>query len=205
MYFAASCTNHTKTQTAEESLLHLDPKQSEFENSNRRVSTKVVALETNMNSIFGYISDIDFNGDGIVIFDQYKTQDIFLFTSDGRFVRSFVKKGKGPGEIQYPKCFAVDWASELIDIFDIATHTMFQFDFVGGIKSSYEVGFPIQSFIKLDSSNYLLNLGNQEKVFFNNKIISNNLIFFNANKGIYNQMDPITKTGAFYSSRIFTT
>lgn len=67
-----------------------------------------VLLETSDNSLFGSISQIEVFDDKIYILDNRKTNSLYVFTMEGKYVTSIKSKGDGPGEFISPHSFWID-------------------------------------------------------------------------------------------------
>jgi hypothetical protein len=64
------------------------------------VSTEIISLETNEESLIAQIDKLYYTNDGIIIFDQ-KAMNIFLFDTDGKFIRKIGSRGAGPDEYSF--------------------------------------------------------------------------------------------------------
>ncbi|MEA1875241.1 MAG: 6-bladed beta-propeller [Bacteroidota bacterium] len=64
-----------------------------------------IELESSSESFIGEISQILYNENHILVLDK-KLQEIFLFSSKGKFIRKIGRRGNGPGE--YGTVFSVD-------------------------------------------------------------------------------------------------
>lgn len=69
-------------------------------------SISIVPLETNKNCLISSISKTMINGDCIYI--QNRSDNLFVFTKTGRFIREIGEKGKGPGEFMELRDFDID-------------------------------------------------------------------------------------------------
>lgn len=67
-----------------------------------------IKLETSDNSLLGSIDQIEILHDRIYILDNNKTNSIFIFSIQGKFIKKLEAKGNGPGEFISPLSFKVD-------------------------------------------------------------------------------------------------
>ena len=84
---------------------------------------------------------------------------VFKFDKEGHFVRSFAKKGQGPGEIENPAYLRIDSNEQLV-IIDTAGHKLSIFDTEGNLIKEFPVDMniarPGTAIIPLENGNYLV-------------------------------------------------
>ena len=67
-----------------------------------------IKLESSDSSLLGSVNQIEISGDRIYILDRDKTNSIFVFSMQGKFVQKLEAKGNGPGEFIAPQSFKID-------------------------------------------------------------------------------------------------
>lgn len=70
--------------------------------------SKYIKLESLDESLLGSINQIEIYNDRIYILDRDKTNALYVFSIDGKFVMRLVGKGNGPGEFISPHSFWID-------------------------------------------------------------------------------------------------
>ncbi len=159
--------------------------------------TKIIPLETNNESIFNHISKLILTDERYFIFDDFSS-GIFVFSKSGTFEFNVTKKGKGPGELSNPCDFLVDTLSKTIEIYEMTRHHIVRFNFSGEFIDEIEIGLPIEEIAKIDPETYVVYIGNMDRIYYDDKKISHNLLFFQPGKGIIKQFHEFTGIGPFY-------
>jgi hypothetical protein len=77
-----------------------------------------IPLETNEECIIGQPTKIILYDNKFYILDPRKAKAIFVFSSDGRFIRKFSKMGRGPGEFARLEDFCIEPGTNNIVILD---------------------------------------------------------------------------------------
>ncbi len=90
--------------------------------------TKIIPLETTENSIVEYVSRISLVGDRIFILDNRIRRTLFLFDSDGQFIKH-IASGKGPGEILNAIDYHMDAKLEEVTLLDPFQKKLLKYDF----------------------------------------------------------------------------
>jgi hypothetical protein len=67
-----------------------------------------IQLETNENSLIGYITKLYISDNRIYVLDTYITRSLFVFDFSGKFINKISRLGRGPGEYSYLLDFVVD-------------------------------------------------------------------------------------------------
>lgn len=70
--------------------------------------SKYLKLESSDESLLGAINQIDFFNNKIYILDRDKTNALYVFSLEGKFIEKLEGKGDGPGEFISPQSFWID-------------------------------------------------------------------------------------------------
>jgi len=93
------CTNNTEKDNLTERIKIQDLLFSNLQVDSIIKEGTIVKLEHNPDVILASGSEIiKENGNGIFILDKWMNKKVFLFTKNGKFIRSYGKVGNGPGE-----------------------------------------------------------------------------------------------------------
>jgi len=110
-------------------------------------STNLILLETNKKSLINSITRLYFTQSKIIVYDAHG-KNVFLFSSQGKFIRKIGNKGKGANEyIQLTNMF-FDKKNEQIEIFDNPRKTMLIYDINGNLIETKKSDISFISFIK---------------------------------------------------------
>jgi hypothetical protein len=104
-----SCNNHDKVQFNKLETIDLDKGLSntkEIRLSQIATDIQYIPLETKEECLITTVSQIFTFNDKIIVFDE-RQRNIYLFTTDGKFIRRIGEKGVGPGE--YNEAFRVNF------------------------------------------------------------------------------------------------
>lgn len=100
-----SCTNSDKS---------VDQSTIDFGNLKSMKRTELVdisrylKLESSDESLFGTISQMEIYNDRIYILDRDRTNSLYVFSLNGKFIKKLESKGSGPGEFISPHSFWID-------------------------------------------------------------------------------------------------
>ncbi len=109
-------------------------KKAECKLSKIAIDIEFIKLETSIESSFYYPQDVHLIGDRIYFFDK-KISQFFIFTLEGKFVRKFGNKGKGPNEFISVQDFLFDkYSNEFIVL--TREKKMLKFDLDGNLIGS---------------------------------------------------------------------
>jgi hypothetical protein len=98
--------------------------------------------------------DIDSEGNIYFARSWEKENCIFKFDSSGNFVTSFVRRGQGPGEIQFIRYFGIDSKDNII-ISDHVSKKVFIFNKEGAVVKETRYPPVIQAICPLENGKYL--------------------------------------------------
>lgn len=76
-----------------------------------------IPLETNDACLLGSVNDLRIHGDNIVLISQRK---VYLFDTNGKFIRKLGDQGKGPGEYQWARDIQIHPNGESVFVLDIS-------------------------------------------------------------------------------------
>jgi hypothetical protein len=87
-----------------------------------------VQLETNAGCAIADITDLDLDANGnFIIADGWRLHQVFVFSSEGRFIKILGRIGQGPGEYSTPVSVAVNSGGEIL-ISDYLRNQIIVFD-----------------------------------------------------------------------------
>lgn len=120
------------------------------------------------------IASFDIDSHGRIFLFRRPSGDgalVFMFDDRGRPIRSFLRCGQGPGEVQYPRYEGVTSRDEIV-IFDTGRHKVFFFDEDGSLLRAVDVPLDLHpigepDIIPLENRNYLIQywrLGTELKI-----------------------------------------
>ena len=98
MFLNYSCSNSSKKEVLDSSakMVEIKPSEDTLKLSEVFKNCDVVKLE---NKLFAYVLDAKILDSAIVVMGKSDNSDIHVFTKEGKYIRSLLKYGKGPGEI----------------------------------------------------------------------------------------------------------
>jgi len=79
---------------------------------------QTIILETSDNCLVGHIDDLQVFEENMYILDSRKAKSLFVFNSEGKFIRKIGSYGNGPGEYNSLKDFSFDSENKIIFILD---------------------------------------------------------------------------------------
>ncbi len=154
-----------KKASEDNELIVLDidsyPDNNKLNYSNFFSSRKIVPLETNSDCYIGQIDQIYVANDMIFVLDSYYSKSVFVFTTNGEFIRKIGNLGRGPGEFKAPSVFKVNEQNKEIYIFDRNYQVIHKYDFNGEYLSDIKItGDWVHDFI----------INNQNQLYVNTEI-----------------------------------
>lgn len=105
-----------------------------------RLTVREIAVppESSDEAVLGRPAALAFDGDRVYVADAQDCA-VKVFARDGRFLRSFGRKGRGPGELSFPS--GVDAAAGFVYVADKLNRRVQVFDAEGGLRG----GFPVEA------------------------------------------------------------
>ncbi len=103
-----SCSRENKPNHDNLEIYPLKEKRSEIKLNQLFSRFDFISLETTDEAFIGNVSKLIVNDDNIFILDNSKAKKIFIFNTNGKFVRTIGKIGKGPGEYTNIEDFTID-------------------------------------------------------------------------------------------------
>ena len=113
----------------------------------------VVPLQTNDESVIGYINQVNIIDDIIYVLDIWQTKSIKAFSMDGKFIKRYGKEGNGPFEYVEPSDIHI--CDGYINVFDQWQQKVIEYDMNGDNHREHFLPFMCQQIMKLDSLNWL--------------------------------------------------
>jgi len=121
-----------------------------------------IHLETTIESFIGGIGQIEIFKDKIIILDD-QSNNILVFTINGKFIHKFTNRGNGPGEFIQPFSFYIDQKGSLL-LYDMQLNRLLKYD-LNSLKFIEEIKMPVnysKSFSFLPDDDLYLYYGNKE-------------------------------------------
>jgi len=114
------------------------------------------AKEGDLKETFSFITDVAFDSSENVYVLDSDDCTIKIYDKNGRFIRSFGRKGQGPGEMVNPIAIKINKKNEIL-IFDRSLSRVIKFNLNGSFKNSFNAIF-LSSYdfhdVEIDSQNY---------------------------------------------------
>lgn len=88
----------------------------------------IIPLEAIEKSFIGYINQIQFYDDKIIVLDTFSAKSLMVFDSRGRFTGVAGSLGRGPGEYLIPISFSIDEDKNILSIYDNAGRKAINYD-----------------------------------------------------------------------------
>ncbi len=112
-----------------------------------------IPLESTSESLIGQIDKIIPYDSCFIIVDKYKTRTVKQFKTNGKFIRTIGRNGKGPGEYYEPTdCILYN---DTIIIYDQFQQKMIYYNNEGKMINEKKVPFIFNSFHKFNNNSYL--------------------------------------------------
>ncbi len=108
-------------------------------------STSVIKLETTEQSLIGRPTQIKVFNNLLFILDG-SSKRLLEFDMTGKFIRSYGKNGKGPGEYILPIAFEINERTKEVVILDVAKKNLLLYKLDGEFKSSINLKFRAYNF-----------------------------------------------------------
>jgi len=100
-----------------------------------------IQLESNKECNIGIINKIDICNNEIFVLDAFRANSVFVFDSNGKFLRKIDKKGKGPGEYIQIYSFCIEKEGKYIYLLDVETKKVLKY-FLDSFKFVKEYPLP---------------------------------------------------------------
>lgn len=95
-------------------------------------SVRTIILETNEDCLIGIVSNIRVVDNFIIITDSKRTESVFVFDKNGRFIHKIGKMGQGPGEYVDIVDSSIDFDKKEIYLFDFTSNKINRYDIASG-------------------------------------------------------------------------
>lgn len=113
--FIQSCSIDKRTVEQDKSVEIIDCKE-EYISLADSLTTHFIPLETRSECLIGSISEIQIVNNLIYILEGKKSEDLFVFDLDGKFITKVGKKGNGPEDFAMINSFDIDTTNNQIVI-----------------------------------------------------------------------------------------
>lgn len=108
LFLFFSCIKYEKKNISNIVNIDLEPKIEKVTKLSEIIdSIFIIPLETCEEALLATISKLECDNN-LYFVQNSKDNLVYVFDSNGKFVRQIAKKGNGPGEILYPQCFALN-------------------------------------------------------------------------------------------------
>lgn len=91
-------------------------------------SLYIIPLETTSQVLLSDIDKLEYD-DGLYFIGNSQDYLVYVFDENGLFLCQLAKKGNGPGEIQYPQCFALDRINK--EVYQTNNNAFYRYDYAG--------------------------------------------------------------------------
>jgi hypothetical protein len=112
-----------------------------------------IPLETTEESFLGEINKIEYDDDQYFILNNFDKL-IYMFDLNGNFKTRIGRIGDGPGELQYPECFALNRDSKEVWLTN-NFHSILKFNYKGEYKESQSINIFFKDFCIYNNYIYL--------------------------------------------------
>jgi hypothetical protein len=126
---------------------------------------RYIRLETNEHSIIGRIDKLIIHNESIFILDKSFSQSIFIFTMEGKYIRTINLKGHGPNE--YIGIIDFCFNGDNIVIYDGFGKKLLFLNEQGDFLYKKETGFHFRNIQTLPNGDYILVTRSAQNHFFN--------------------------------------
>lgn len=121
--FLLSCSPKNDNNSFEQ--IHFS---KEYISLNDSLELKFIPLETTDSCLIGSISNIQIRNNLIYLLEGRKSEDLFVFDMDGKFIARVGKKGAGPGQYVRIADFDIDTDRQLIVLSDMHQEHLLFYD-----------------------------------------------------------------------------
>ncbi|WP_291527976.1 6-bladed beta-propeller [Bacteroides sp. UBA939] len=173
----SSCSSSQGRIEPSDNVIGIDVSKSEELDFKEYFDTvKFVALETSKDVLVGEITKMYLTSDYIIVFDQ-KSMDIFLFDSDGKFIRRIGKKGGGPDEYLFINDIQFEKEGMLIYVHERFRNSIYTYDLYGNLLDKTQTSLiQFNSFFKTKEGFWVYScFSNENPKHYNLTLLSSDL------------------------------
>ncbi len=123
---------------------------------------KIVRLETHPDALMGIITRIEVVDNLIFVLKQDRSQELLVFSMEGKFIRKLCRKGKGPGEATLLLNFYVDSTQKQVYLTDLAK--VIRLDYEGNLISELKFDSGIGALVTLDENHLIISAEGKNQV-----------------------------------------
>lgn len=117
-------------------------------------SRKRISLEQQKDSYLSEIQNVFLYDDKFYVLDGRK-KAVLVFDRNGQHIRQIGRTGRGPGELLFPRDFAIDKHSGTIEILDSQQNKVIKYTATGDFIAEKHLGGRYTAFNKLHNGSYL--------------------------------------------------
>ena len=140
-----------------DSILTIDPGKETIEPEEIFSEYKFVTIDTGV--FIPIISSATITEEFIILVDAYKTETVYFFNKEGRFLHSIKPSGSGANEFESIKCQFVDNENQKVEVLT-EDNRLLTYSFDGQAETERILDFSPYSFIK-DKEDYFFDLSNE--------------------------------------------
>ena len=112
--------------------------------------------EENDNFIFVRITDLEVDSEGNIYVLESRKKEVRVFNEYGEFIRTFSKRGEGPGEIIMPTDISVDEKNKMVYIVEAMKSKITRYHFTGEFASDLRLRECSPIAVSVDSNGHYL-------------------------------------------------
>lgn len=113
-------------------------------------SLYIVPLETISQALLSDIDKLEYDN-GLYFIGNSQDYLVYVFDENGLFICQLAKKGNGPGEIQYPQCFALDRKNK--EVYQTNNNAFYRYDYTGKYLGNRPYSLAFSDFCIEESGN----------------------------------------------------
>jgi len=125
---------------------------------------KLVRLEAHPDALMGLITRVEAVDNLIFIQKQDRSEELLVFSSEGKYLRKICNKGKGPGEAVMLDGFYVDSVYKQVYMVDWANKVIIK-DYDGNLISEFKCPYGASDLVMLDKDHLVFAAGGKSEVY----------------------------------------
>lgn len=169
LYMSCGKSSEQETAKGNNELDYEEPKPAlvlEIKDDDQEISADIfqdveyIPLESTPESFVGQIDKLRFINNKIFVLDQWMSKNLFVFTSEGKFIKKVITIGEGPNEIVAPYDFDVNPVTNELVILDGGKSKMVFYGADFRPLREKKVPVPIMNFRFLNGETLVSSAGN---------------------------------------------
>jgi hypothetical protein len=125
-------------------------------------NVKYVKLESKPESLIGEISKIIVDEDMIIVLDRFVSNNLYIFSMEGKFVSKIKKFGEGPNEVLQIYDFCLDKKKKEIVVFDGKLSRITCYNYLLEPIKQHKVNFRFSNFRLLSSNKFIVSVNGSD-------------------------------------------